>query len=123
MNRGRTRCGGGTAKASRSACGSARSTTLHSTAVETAAGEVTGYALFWFDPVTEVGLVEPMRVEDVFQRRGLARSLLTEGLDRLARRGARRLKVGYSTEIGRALYVGAGFRPTSTDTSYNWTRT
>jgi ribosomal protein S18 acetylase RimI-like enzyme len=91
-------------------------------AVESEDGEVAGYALFWLDPVTEVGLVEPMRVEDAFQRRGLARALLTEGLDRLAERGARRLKVGYSTEIARSLYVGAGFRPTSTDTSYRWTR-
>jgi predicted N-acetyltransferase YhbS len=91
-------------------------------AVETKDGEVAGYALFWFDPVTEVGLVEPMRVEDAFQRRGLARALLTEGLDRLAGRGASRMKVGYSAEIARALYLGAGFRPTSTDTSYRWTR-
>ena len=43
-------------------------------AVETADGEVAGYALFWFDPVTKVGLVEPMRVEDAYQRRGLAQS-------------------------------------------------
>ena len=48
-------------------------------AVETAAGEVAGYALFWLDPVTKVGLVEPMRVEDAYQRRGLARALLTNG--------------------------------------------
>ena len=91
-------------------------------AVETAEGEVAGYALFWLDAVTGVGLVEPMRVEEAFERRGLARALLSEGLDRLARRGARRLKVGYGTEIARALYVGAGFRPTHTDTSYRWTR-
>jgi predicted N-acetyltransferase YhbS len=87
-------------------------------AVETEDGDVAGYALFWFDPVTEVGLVEPMRVEDAYQRRGLARALLTEGLERLAKRGARRLKVGYGTEAARALYVGAGFRVTSTETSY-----
>jgi hypothetical protein len=43
---------------------------------------VAGYALFWFDPVTRVGLLEPMRVEDGYQRRGLARMLLTNGLDR-----------------------------------------
>ena len=87
-------------------------------AVEAADGRIAGYALFWFDPVTEVGLVEPMRVEDAYQRRGLARAMLTAGLDRLAKRGARRLKVGYATDIARALYVGAGFRVTSTTTSY-----
>jgi GNAT superfamily N-acetyltransferase len=91
-------------------------------AVEAPGSEIAGYALFWFDPVTEVGLVEPMRVEDAYQRRGLARAMLTAGLERLARRGARRLKVGYGTAAARALYVGAGFRVTSTSTSYRWTR-
>ena len=43
-------------------------------AVEAPDGQTAGYALFWFDPVTTVGLVEPMRVEDAFQRRGIARS-------------------------------------------------
>jgi predicted N-acetyltransferase YhbS len=88
-------------------------------AVETADGQVAGYALFWFDPVTEVGLVEPMRVEDAYQRRGLARALLTAGLERLAQRGARRLKVDYATDAAHALYVGAGFRVTSTTRSYS----
>jgi GNAT superfamily N-acetyltransferase len=91
-------------------------------AVEAADGPVAGYALFWFDPVTEVGLVEPMRVEDEYQRRGLARAMLTAGLDRLAKRGARRLKVGYATDVARGLYVGAGFRVTSTTRSYRWSR-
>jgi ribosomal protein S18 acetylase RimI-like enzyme len=89
-------------------------------AVETADGQAAGYSLFWFDPVTEVGLVEPMRVEDAYQRRGLARAMLTAGLDRLAKRGARRLKVGYGTDVARALYVGAGFRVTATSRSYSW---
>lgn len=88
-------------------------------AVEAADGHAAGYALFWFDPKTEVGMVEPMRVEDAYQRRGLARAMLTAGLDRLAQRGARRLKVGYATDAARALYVGAGFRVTSTSTSYS----
>ncbi len=88
-------------------------------AVEAADGQAAGYALFWFDPVTEVGLVEPMRVEDAYQRRGLARALLTAGVDRLAKRGARRLKVGFGTDVARGLYVGAGFRVASTCTSYS----
>jgi GNAT superfamily N-acetyltransferase len=84
-------------------------------AVEDADGEIAGYALFWFDPTTLVGLLEPMRVEDRYQRRGLARMLLTNGLDRLARRGARRLKVGFASDAARDLYLGAGFVQTSVD--------
>jgi len=92
-------------------------------AVETVDSETAGYALFWFDPVTKVGLVEPMRVEDAYQRRGLARAMLAAGLDRLARRGASRLKVGYATDAARALYVGSGFRVSATSRSYSRLRT
>jgi len=81
-------------------------------AVETTEGSFAGYALFWADPVTRVGLLEPMRVEDAHARRGLARAMLTEGLDRLVKRGMTRLKVGFETQAARALYVGAGFQPT-----------
>ena len=88
-------------------------------AVVAADGDVAGYALFWFDPVTQVGLVEPMRVEDAYQRRGLARAMLTAGLERLAKRGARRLKVGYATDAARLLYLGVGFRVASTDRLYS----
>jgi GNAT superfamily N-acetyltransferase len=84
-------------------------------AVEDADGRAAGYALFWCDPTTGVGLLEPMRVEDEYQRRGLARMLLTAGLDRLARTGARRLKVGFETDAARNLYLGAGFVQTSVD--------
>lgn len=78
-------------------------------AVETEEGEIAGYALFWFDAVTGVGMLEPMRVEDAHQRHGLARALLTEGLDRLADKGTERLKVGFDGPAGEHLYLGAGF--------------
>jgi GNAT superfamily N-acetyltransferase len=81
-------------------------------------GAIAGYAVFWFDPVTKVGLLEPMRVEEAWQRRGLARSLLTNGLDRLARKGATRLKVSWGSPPGRELYLGAGFRQSMSDMSY-----
>jgi predicted N-acetyltransferase YhbS len=84
-------------------------------AVEDADGTLAGYALFWFDPVTLVGLLEPMRVADDYQRRGLARMLLTNGLDRLARKGARHLKVGFESDAARSLYLSAGFEQTSVD--------
>ena len=81
-------------------------------AVDAPDGRPAGYAVFWSDPLTGVGMLEPMRVEDEFHRRGLARALLTEGLDRVVRKGARRLKVGFDGEAGRRLYEGAGFRVT-----------
>lgn len=87
-------------------------------AVRTTAGELAAYALFWFDPLTRVGLVEPMRVEDGYQRRGIGRALLSAGLDRLVRRGASRLKVGYATDAALRLYVSAGFQPSATLTPF-----
>ena len=47
-------------------------------------GDVAGYALFWADRRTGVGLVEPMRVEDRHAGRGVAGALLRAGLDLLA---------------------------------------
>ena len=87
-------------------------------AVETADGRIAGYSLYWFDPVTKVGLVEPVRVEDEYQRRGIGRAMLTAGIDRLAMKGARRVKVSYGTEAAAALYQDVGFQPTSTATWY-----
>lgn len=78
------------------------------------------YGLFWFDPTTGVGLVEPMRTEDGHEGKGLGRHVLTTGLDRLAGLGATRLKVSYELGNQRAerLYSGAGFTPESTNTIY-----
>jgi GNAT superfamily N-acetyltransferase len=83
--------------------------------VESADGQVAGYALFWADPVTGVGLVEPVRVEDAFQRRGIASALVSAGVERLISRGMTRVKIGYESEAARAVYEGVGFRTTSFD--------
>lgn len=88
-------------------------------AVQTVDGSFAGYALLWADPVTRVGLLEPMRVEEAHARRGLARAMLTEGLDRLVKRGMTRLKVGFETDAARALYVGVGFRPDAALRNYS----
>lgn len=85
-------------------------------AVVTDDGEVVAYGLFWHDPATEVGFVEPMRTEEAHQRRGLARHVLTAGLHRLALIGASRPKINY--EIGNRasseLYRDVGFVPAMT---------
>jgi len=72
---------------------------------------VAAYGLFWYDPETETGLVEPMRTEDAHQRRGLARHVLTTGLDLLSRAGAQRIKICYEPDnpASKHLYLSAGF--------------
>jgi predicted N-acetyltransferase YhbS len=81
---------------------------------------VVGYALFWADPITGVGLLEPMRIEASHQGRGLAKALIAEGLDRLATAGCTRLKVSFepANQAAARLYLGAGFRPQSTSRSW-----
>ncbi len=86
-------------------------------------GGIAAYGLFWADPVTRVGLVEPMRTEDRHQNHGLGRHLLTVGLDLLARHGCTRLKVTYfeGNDPARLLYLGAGFQPRTRSGTYRRT--
>jgi GNAT superfamily N-acetyltransferase len=71
------------------------------------------YGLFWYDPETATGLVEPMRTEDAHQRRGLARHVLTTGIDLLADAGAVRIKICFEPENPASgdLYLSVGFEP------------
>ena len=76
-------------------------------------GTPAGNAIFWFDPVTRTGVVEPVRTHDDHQRRGIARHLLTTGLDLLARAGAERISIGYEPDNPASgdAYRGVGFEP------------
>jgi len=69
------------------------------------------YGLFWFDPVTATGLIEPMRTEDAHQRRGLARHVLTTGINRLLDLGADRVKIAWDQQniAAARLYTSVGF--------------
>lgn len=74
---------------------------------------VAAYGLFWYDPATGVGVVEPMRTEDDHQRRGLARHVLTSGIELLARAGAQRVKICFepANPASGHLYLSVGFTP------------
>ncbi len=71
------------------------------------------YGLFWYDPVTATGVVEPMRTIDDHQQRGLGRHVLTAGVDLLARVGADRISIGYEPDNPASgdLYRSVGFEP------------
>lgn len=88
--------------------------------VEALDGSVAAYGLFWPDPVTGVGLVEPMRTEEEHQHRGLARHILTAGVERLAAAGCTRMKITYMDDnpTSKHIYRSAGFRPADTARSY-----
>jgi RimJ/RimL family protein N-acetyltransferase len=75
--------------------------------------EVAAYGLFWFDPVTATGVVEPMRTLDDHQRRGLARHILTTGVDLLAEAGAERISIAFHPDNPASghLYRTVGFEP------------
>jgi predicted N-acetyltransferase YhbS len=81
-------------------------------------GSVAGYALFWHDPVTGVGLVEPVRVEDEHSGRGIGYAMVGAGLDRLANAGATTLKIGWESERAEALYTRLGFTDVETLVTY-----
>ena len=79
------------------------------------------YGLFWFDPETATGLVDPMRTEDDHRRRGLARSILTTGVDLPARAGAARIKICFEPDNPASghLYLSVGFEPVNQTDIYS----
>jgi ribosomal protein S18 acetylase RimI-like enzyme len=81
-------------------------------------GSVAGYALCWDDPVTHVGLVEPVRVEDEHSGRGVARAMVGAGLRRLTGRGARSLRIGWTSERAHGLYRSLGLRDGPSQVTY-----
>jgi RimJ/RimL family protein N-acetyltransferase len=77
------------------------------------ADRVAACGLFWYDPETATGLVEPMRTEDEHQQRGLARHVLTTGIALLAEAGAERIKICFEPHnpASSQLYLSVGFEP------------
>jgi GNAT superfamily N-acetyltransferase len=90
-----------------------RQTTLYDPRLDLAVlapdGSVAAYSLFWHDPVTGVGLVEPVRVEDEHAGRGIGYAMISAGLERLAKAGATRLKIAWESERAGELYTRLGF--------------
>lgn len=75
--------------------------------------DIAAYGLFWHDPTTATGVVEPMRTHADHQRRGLARHLLTTGVDLLAEEGAARIAINFEPDNPASghLYRSVGFEP------------
>jgi hypothetical protein len=55
--------------------------------------EYVAHGLFWYDPETANGLVEPMGTEETHRRQWLARYIVTAGQGLLADEGAERIEI------------------------------
>ena len=65
----------------------------------------------WYDEVNRLGLFEPVATHPDFQRRGLGKAVMAEGLRRLRAGGMRRAILGTdpTNEPAKALYKSMGF--------------
>ncbi len=79
-------------------------------------GEFVSYCGMWFDPRAGFAVVEPVATVPDYRRRGFGRAVVLEGIQRVARLGARKVLVGSSQQF----YYSIGFRPYATATV--WTR-
>lgn len=90
--------------------------------VRTAEGEVVAYCICWADPTNRFAMLEPMRTERAWQRRGLGTALIAEQARRLLGLGIQDLKVNYATDNPAAwrLYARSRFVVRFRRLMYRW---
>jgi mycothiol synthase len=87
----------------------------HEIFVIAASGEVAAYCIVWTDEVTKLGHFEPVGTHPDFQRKGLGKCLLFEGLRRLRSEGMDEADVctNYDNPPAIGLYESVGFQKSS----------
>jgi len=83
-------------------------------------GDLAAFTVLWFEPENRVALFEPVGCHPAYQRRGLGRALLYEGLRALHELGAAAAYVNswLDNSPGALLYRAAGFH--LIDRFYEW---
>ncbi|HEU5089792.1 MAG TPA: GNAT family N-acetyltransferase, partial [Roseiflexaceae bacterium] len=66
----------------------------------------------WFDAVNRIGLFEPVATHPDFQRQGLGKAVMAEGLWRMRAAGMQHAMLGFdpNNAAARALYTSIGFQ-------------
>jgi len=83
-------------------------------------GELCSFCTIWFDDATRAGSFEPVGTAPEYQRLGLGKAVIHEGLHRLERMGAEIAFVGSGSEGASAFYTSIGF--SQSDLSEMWTK-
>ena len=68
-------------------------------------GDLAAFTTVWYDDVTRTGYFEPVGTSPDYQRKGLGKAIMTEGLRRLKRMGALYVTVAGFSEAANALYA------------------
>jgi len=83
-------------------------------------GELAAFVTLWFDDVTRTAAFEPVGTHPDYQRQGLGKALMAEGLRRVRDLGATLCTVGSYSQAAGNLYASLGF--TEYDLSEPWVK-
>ncbi len=72
-------------------------------------GELAAFCTVWFDDVTRTAVFEPVGTHPNHQKRGLGKTVMSEGLRRAERLGATLANVSSYGKAAHALYMSMGF--------------
>jgi ribosomal protein S18 acetylase RimI-like enzyme len=88
-------------------------------------GDVSAYCIIWTDELTRLGHFEPVGTHPDYQRKGLGKSLLFEGLRRLASEGMTEADVctNHDNEAAIRFYESVGFQKNKRLLTYKKKRT
>jgi predicted N-acetyltransferase YhbS len=91
--------------------------------VTTPEGELVAFALAWFDSVNKIGMFDPVGCHAGYQRRGLTRAVMLDGLHKLkALDGRMAILCSSGSDAGATgFYQTVGFK--QLDRMYTWTKT
>jgi ribosomal protein S18 acetylase RimI-like enzyme len=82
-------------------------------------GTIAAYAMCWVDAENKIGEFEPVGTRPSFQRKGLARAALLEGMRRMKMRGAETAIVCTNADnIAKGLYESVGFKQVNIEWDY-----
>ena len=74
-------------------------------------GRFAAFLIYWFDPISKSGLFEPVGCHKEFQRRGLTKALMYEGMQRMVNAGMEKAVVIHENDnlASTNLYASVGF--------------
>lgn len=79
--------------------------------VKTDDEEIIAYCTIWDDPISKIGVLEPVACVEEYRRRGIMKSTLLYGMNLLKERGTKYVYVGTGegNKPSQALYRSVGF--------------